>query len=451
VWMLIGSVLMVSVVTLVILFAGAYAYGMAHLHEIKENWVKYRCNPVYMPLAGMVGSDISTNFMNCTLQSVNTYTGFVMDPIYQNFSMLTDIIQTILGSMNDMRGAVSGASSGFLGIIAGTFGKLQNTFQEVALLFGRVRSIMNRMMTSFAILMNIVTTGLQTGQSVANGPIGAAAEFFCFQGDTLVDMLGDAKSRICDIQPGHYLRSGAMVKSVLVFDGTRTEMKRLGKVYVSGNHKVLHGGKWIRVEDHPDAAASPSFKRIYCLNVEDHVIQSEGYTFKDYEETDNPEILAEFFRRVEEHYGVLRSPQKTNNPLEYRYSGVRPSTFIVMDDDVVKAATEVRIGDVLGNGKRVQAVIRHHKVRMSSYEQGSFAMGTWMEHPHCGVTPVLEDDEYRDYADAIQFIVEGSKYEVLTRCGGRFTILDDHEVSDDDDAIHDWRDEQIQKEKEHDV
>ena len=447
---------MVSVVTLVILFAGAYAYGMAHLQEIKENWVKYRCNPVYMPLAGMVGSDISTNFMNCTLQSVNTYTGFVMDPIYQNFSMLTGIIQTILGSMNDMRSAVSGASSGFLGIIAGTFGKLQNTFQQVIQLFGRVRNIMNRMMTSFAILMNIVTTGLQTGQSVANGPIGAAAEFFCFQGDTLVDMLGDAKSRICDIQPGHYLRSGAMVKSVLVFDGARTEMKRLGKVYVSGNHKVLHNGAWIRVEDHPDAAATPSFKRIYCLNVEDaHTIQSEGYTFKDYEETDNPEILAEFFRRVEAHYGTLTSRQKIADPLKYRYTGVRPSVFIVMDDDVVKVARDVRVGDVLGNGKRVQAVIRHGRVRMSSFEGGSFALGTWMEHPHCGVTPVLEEEcgmgSDDDYADAIQFIVEGSKYEVLTCCGGRFTILDDHEVSDDDDAIHDWRDEQIQREKEHDV
>jgi len=450
--MLIGSVLLVSVVTLVIVFAGAYAYGMAHLQEIKANWVKYRCNPVYMPLAGMVGSDISTNFMNCTLQSVNTYTGFVMDPIYQNFNILTGIIQTILGSMNDMRAAVSGASTGFLGIVQGTFGKLQNTFQEVALLFGRVRSIMNRMMTSFAVLMNIVTTGLQTGQSVANGPIGQAAEFFCFQGDTLVDMMGDARSRIQDIQPGHYLRSGAMVKSVLVFDGSHTEMKRLGKVYVSGNHKVLRDdGKWIRVEDHPDATGGPSFKRIYCLNVEgEHRIQSEGYTFKDYEETDNPEVLSEFFRRVEKHYGVLRSPQKTNSPLEYRYSGVRPSTFVVMggaSGEVVKVARDVRVGDVLRNGTRVLAVIRHCRVRMSSYEQGTFAIGTWMEHPHCGVTPVLED-EYNDddYSDAIQFIVEGSKYEVLTHCGGRFTILDDHEVSDD--AIHDWRDEQIQKEHE---
>jgi hypothetical protein len=443
--MLIGSVLLVSVVTFVILFAGAYAYGMAHLQEIKANWVEYRCNPMYMPLAGMVGSDISTNFMNCTLQSVNTYAGFVMDPIYQNFSILTGIIQTILGSMNDMRAAVTGASSGFLGIIASTFGKLQNTMQQVILLFGRVRSIINRMMTTFAILMNIVTTGLQTGQSVANGPIGQAAEFFCFQGDTLVDMLGEGVESIRNIQPGQYLRSGALVKSVLVFDGTRTEMKRLGKVHVSSNHKVLHNGKWIRVEEHPDAAASPSFKHIYCLNVEDHTIQSEGYVFKDYEETDNPDILSEFFRRVEAHYGTLTSRQKLANPLKYRYTGVRPSTFIVMEDDVVKVARDVRVGDVLGNSKRVQSIIRHSRVQMSSFEGGSFAIGTWIADYARGVIPVLEE-ECDEYADVVQFIVEGSKYDVLTPYGGLFTVLDDHEVPDED--IHDWRDEQIQKEQE---
>jgi hypothetical protein len=115
-----------------------------------------------------------------------------------------------------------------------------------------------------------------------------------------------------------------------------------------------------------------------------------------------------------------------------------------MDRGVVKVARDVRVGDVLVNGNRVQAMIRHYRVRMSSYEGGSFAMGTWMKHPHCGVTPILED-EGDDYADVIQFIVEGSSYEVLTCYGGRFTILDDHEVGDD--AIHDCRDEQIQKEQ----
>ena len=449
--MSIGSVLVVFITTLVAIFAGLYAYGLAHLQEIKTNWVQYRCNPVYMPLAGMVGSDIATNFMNCTLQSVNTYAGFVMDPIYQNFKILTDVFKTILGSMNSMRSAMAGASSGFLGIIQGTFAKLQNTFSTVIQLFGRVRSIMSRMITSFAVLMNIVSTGVQTGQSVANGPIGQAAEFFCFQGDTLVDMMGDAKSMIQDIRPGQYLRSGALVKSTLVFDGARTEMKRLGKVYVSGNHKVLHNGKWIRVENHPEAVASPSFKRIYCLNVEgEHTIQSEGYTFKDYEETDSPEILRKFFEQVEAHYGTLTSRQKLADPLKYRCTGVRPSTFIVMrgaSSEVVKPASEVRIGDILNNDSRVQAIIHHTRARMSSFEGSTFALGTWIKHSSRGVTPVLEEEGEDEYADVvIQFIVEGSQYEVLTHYGGRFTVLDDHEVPDDD--IHDWRDEQIQKEHE---
>jgi hypothetical protein len=446
--MSLGSVLVVVVTTLVAIIAGVYAYGLAHLQEIKTNWVQYRCNPIYMPLAGMVGSDIATNFMNCTLQSVNTYAGFAMDPVYQNFNILTKILQTIMGSMDSMRSAMAGASNGFLGIVQTTFGKLQNTFQQVIQLFGRVRSIMNRMVTSFAVLMNIVSTGVQTGQSVANGPIGQAAEFFCFQGQTLVDMMGDATSMISDIQPGQYLRSGALVKSVLAFDGSKTEMKRLGKMYVSGNHKVLHDRKWIRVENHPDAEEAPSFNRIYCLNVEgEHQIQSEGYTFKDYEETDNPHILRSFFQQVEAHYGTLTSPQKLANPLKYRYTGVRPSTFVCIADNRVKVASEIRIGDVLSNGKRVQALIRHHRVDMSSFEGGTFALGTWIKHSSRGVTPVLEqeyDDD--DYADVLQFIVEGSQYEVLTPYGGRFTVLDDHEVSDDD--IHDWRDEQIQKEHE---
>jgi hypothetical protein len=240
-----------------------------------------------------------------------------------------------------------------------------------------------------------------------------------------------------------------MVKSVIVFEGSKTDMKRLGKVYVSGNHKVLHGGRWIRVEDHPDAVGASSFSRIYCLNVEgDHTIQSEGYTFKDYEETDNPMILRKFFQQVEAYYGTLTCPPKLEDPLKYRYTGVRPSTFIMMSSrigDVAKLASEVRIGDVLNNDCRVQAIIHHNNVRMSSFENGTFALGTWIKRDSRGITPLI-DDYTDDREDVIQFIVEGSQYNVLTPCGGRFTVLDDHEVPDED--IHDWRDEQIQKEHE---
>ena len=174
------------ITTLLAITAALYAYGQSNLQEIKDNWVKYRCNPIYMPLAGLVGSDVGTNFMNCTLQSVNTYAGFVMDPIYSNFSILTETINTILDSMNSIRSSVVGASEGFLGIIKSTYGKIQNSMSATVQIVGRIRTIMNRMITTFAVLMNIVNTGLQTGESVARGPIGQAAEFLCFSPHTRV-------------------------------------------------------------------------------------------------------------------------------------------------------------------------------------------------------------------------------------------------------------------------
>ena len=111
------SVLVVFLSTVLAFGAAIYAYGVANLEDIKDNWVQYRCNPLYMPLADLVGSDIFTNFTNCTLQATHSYAGVVLDPIYKNFTILTDTVNLIMNSMNDMRAAITGASSGFLHII----------------------------------------------------------------------------------------------------------------------------------------------------------------------------------------------------------------------------------------------------------------------------------------------------------------------------------------------
>lgn len=431
------SVLVVLICTLIAIFAALYAYGMSNLQDIKDNWVKYRCNPVYMPMAGMVGSDIGTNFTNCTMQSVNTYAGFAMDPIYQNFGILTNIIQDIMGAMNDMRAAVTGASSGFLGIIQSTFGKLQNTLQTTMQLFGRVRTIMNRMMATFAVIMNIVSTGVQTGESVKNGPIGQAADFFCFHPDTQID-LPDRTLAIRKIQPGTELAGGVIVKSTMMFTH-RGPMYTLGDVVVSGNHKVWHIDEWIRVEDHPNANLSPPCDVVYCLNTDNHTIASGGFIFKDYEETSDPAILSTFFRMVEIYYGNAHTPSKIKNPAMYCYTGVLPETPVILEDGSEIPAKNVKLGSILKYGGDVQGLLRH-KV-MGRCE--NLAPGTWMLDED-GVTPAMNCTDTNTEFEYIQFVTEHCHYAVNPSGSGEFVILDDHEVPDDD--IHTWRDNEIQKE-----
>jgi hypothetical protein len=435
------SVLVVLLCTSIAIFAALYAYGMSNLQEIKDNWVKYRCNPVYMPMAGMVGSDISSNFLNCTLQTVNTYAGFALDPVYQNFGMLTNIINDIMGAMNDMREAVTGASSGFMGIIQSTFGKLQNTLQNTVQLFGRVRTLISRLMAVFAVMMNIVSTGVQTGTSVKNGPVGQAADFFCFDPHTPVSTL-EGFVPMCGVRPGTRLADGQLVQSILEFDGHATQMFSVGSIRVSGNHKIFHEGKWIRVEDHPLAEPAEPCHRLFCLNTEKHTIPIGGFLFKDYEETSDPQILAEFFEKVEQHYGFARSSKKKAHPAKFRLTGVLVGSSVILDDGSIVKADEVRIGQSLKYGGEVEGIVHHKIDGLSTYKGVGIAPGTWIVPQEGGVVPITElrSDETHNY---IQFLTDSCHYAVASPTG-EFVILDDHEVPDD--RIHTWRDNEIQKE-----
>jgi hypothetical protein len=429
------SVLVVLITTFLAFGAALYAYGLANLEDIKDNWVQYRCNPIYMPLADLVGSDIFTNFTNCTLQATQSYAGVALDPIYKNFTILTSTVNMIMNSMNDMRSAITGASSGFLSIIQSTFAKIQNTMSTSVQLFGHIRTIISRMVATMAIIMNIVNTGVQTGESIQNGPIGKAGEFFCFHPDTLVKTV-DGNVKICDITPGTKLHDNQNVVSTLKFVGG-CPMYRLEDTVVSGNHKVLYDMEWIRVETHPDAVAIETCAFVYCLNTEKHRIVIGNYIFKDYEETSNPRILSEFFRKVQKSYGVVQGSAKFDTPAAYCYTGVLPSTLVKSESGEMVPASSVRIGDRLALGGVVKGEIRHRIRGQTQHCGRSLAPGTWVLGEE-GVVPSLyqTDTLVHEY---VQFITENCCYSL-----GDITILDDHEV--DDDEIHTWRDSEVQKE-----
>ena len=424
------SVLVVFLSTVLAFGAAIYAYGVANLEDIKDNWVQYRCNPLYMPLADLVGSDIFTNFTNCTLQATHSYAGVVLDPIYKNFTILTDTVNLIMNSMNDMRAAITGASSGFLHIIQTTFAKIQNTMSTSVQLFGHIRTIISRMMASMAVIMNIVNTGVQTGQSIQNGPIGKAAEFIKITGDKLV--------KIKDITPGTKLYDGQMVVSTLKFVG-RCPMFTLGGVQVSGNHKVLYDMDWIRVENHPDATPAETCEYVYCLNTSSHRILIGDYIFKDYEETSNPEILREFFKRVQTSYGTHNlTHAKIETPEKFCYTGVLPTTLVKTESGDMVDAGSVRVGDRLALGGVVKGVINHRIYGQALFNMRALAPGTWVLNDDDGLVPALYIENY-DKHDYVQFVTENCKYSL-----GDMVVLDDHEV--DNDEIHNWRDLEVQKE-----
>ena len=412
------ATLIVASITLCAIVAGAYGYGMAHLKHIKQNWVQYRCNPLYMPLAGAVGSDVFTNFTSCTMQSVHSYAGFVMDPIYQIFAEFHAIFSGILGSVNFIRKKIAGTVDGFLSIVKTTFDKIQNTMGVTLQLVGRIRTIMNRIMSVFVIILHIAKTGVDSGVSIQNGPIGQVADFFCFAPETLVRVRG-VDVPIKDVKLGDMI-GNAVVTSTIVFDGRSTAMVSIDGIKVSGNHKIWRYG-WVPARTHPRARPTESLPLIYCLTTSTHEILVQNNLFCDYEETDH---ISEFWSDIARENGM--SIART-----YRETGFHPDTLLANG----KKIRDVQIGDVI-DGAKVLGVL-HHSLEFAFVQVGNnwvcpgtlygtpvraAALSDCLEHKSVGMN-LLTDTARIKTLDGIVFFDDGETIhtEVHARRDARVT------------------------------
>ena len=124
-----------------------------------------------MPMAGLVGQDVFTNFTKCTMKGFHDYAGFMMDPIMAEFDTVGSTIGELGGALRDMRTTMSSMRGGFLGIVGSVFGKIQNLMSSVQYIIIRMRTLLSRIMGVMMSFMLIFYTGMETGQSVMNGPI----------------------------------------------------------------------------------------------------------------------------------------------------------------------------------------------------------------------------------------------------------------------------------------
>jgi len=275
----------VVVSTLVAVGASLYMLALNNIKDLKDNWVKYRCNPAYMPLAGMVGQDPFKNFTDCTMKSFQDYTGFVVDPIMSQFSVMTSAVSEIGGAMDDMRGMMSDTRNAFLGIVGTVFGKIQNLMSQFQYIIIRMRTLMARLVGIMMSFVYIFTTGSQTGSSVMNGPIGRTMNFLCFDEHTRIKTNSGKLVYMRDLKLGDLLPDNNTVTSVYSIDGTDVPMYVLGETKVSGGHKVLYNDQFIPVAEHPDAVRTSNSRKLVCINTHLRAFSIGSNVFMDFTES----------------------------------------------------------------------------------------------------------------------------------------------------------------------
>lgn len=165
------DIVIFTITTIIALLTILYLIAQGHIQYLKKNWVEHRCNPIYMPLAGLVGQDVFTNFTKCTMKGFHDYAGYMMDPIVGEFDTINGAMSEIGGAIHDMRGMMSSTRNGFMGITGMVFGKIFNTMSSIQYIIIRMRTLMGRILGIMMSFVLMFSTGMQSAQSVQNGPI----------------------------------------------------------------------------------------------------------------------------------------------------------------------------------------------------------------------------------------------------------------------------------------
>lgn len=277
----------IAVATVVAVCASLYLFALSQVDFLKKNWPKYRCHPLYMPMAGLVGQDVSANFTKCTMKGFQDYAGFVMDPIMSQFSIFNSVISDIAGSMNDMRGMMSDVRGGFLGIVGTVFGKIENLMSQFQHIIIRMRTLLARTVGIMMSFMYIFYGGMQTGESITAGPIGKTMSVLCFDPNTEVDMNDGSRKAMKDLVLGDVLKNTNVVTSIYIIDGNDVPMFTLDGVKVSGAHKVLYKEKFIPVSKHSRAVPCSSIPVLSCINTRVGSFNIGDNTFLNFTEIGN--------------------------------------------------------------------------------------------------------------------------------------------------------------------
>jgi hypothetical protein len=270
-------------------------YFFMKVKEIKENWPKYRCNPVYMPLA----DDIASNFVYCIQSMQVNFMGYLLQPFQYILAGLGDMSFGFLDDIGNVRNMMSYMRDSIGLNIGNVYGVLLNIMTEFQRIMLGFKDIIGKVVGMVYTVMYLVDGSLKTMGSSWNGPPGQMVRVMgsCFHPKTRVKLEDGSVRYMDNLNLGDVLENGSVVRAVMKVGNFTDEsyyvLKGKGtygeNIYVTGSHMILDdaSGKWIQVKDHPDAELDTTQGKpsvFSCLITSDHRIQIGKKTFWDWED-----------------------------------------------------------------------------------------------------------------------------------------------------------------------
>ena len=100
-----------SLIIFVFFIATSYFYTLSHIRSLRKDWPQNKCNPIYIPFAGLIIDDpnksnletTSENFNFCVNNILSSIISTILEPIYYFVKLLIEAWKEIITAIQNIR------------------------------------------------------------------------------------------------------------------------------------------------------------------------------------------------------------------------------------------------------------------------------------------------------------------------------------------------------------
>lgn len=146
--------------------AAVFIMGILHANEslekIRLHWNEYRCNPIYIPFAGVVRPDVGVqeNFQYCINTFAHNIFKFIIDEFMSMFKEASSGLSDMSTSLPGFRSVMSRMRKVLFSFGAQTFGKIANSMSSMSYILIKLRDVMKRFVGEGYIAAFLAQTGI---------------------------------------------------------------------------------------------------------------------------------------------------------------------------------------------------------------------------------------------------------------------------------------------------
>lgn len=265
----------------------AYVISMK---EIKSNWGKYRCNPMFM----MFSDNMAGDFQSCVAKTQEVSINQMLQPYNDQLNDINAQISEQSAKTDQLQNDFAGFNFDTNVSFGGISNMIENGSVEMKKASYGLSDVMGKVSGIAATLLYVLDGNMKTMSSMWKGPPGQVMRSLgklghCFHPRTKVELMSGEMKAMEMMTPGLILKDGSKVVAVMQIDNLdfNEPLMLVGSdIYVTGSHLIQKEDVFIHVRDHPDAKEQSKVKSSWyaCLITDTHKIQIGNYTFWDWED-----------------------------------------------------------------------------------------------------------------------------------------------------------------------